>query len=75
MSGKQVGLVVAALLLAVLLGVVVATVANADGPVVWKAHCPQHYDVVQVADRAGDGVHVLCVRSAEREEVTADNKG
>lgn len=61
---KRIGLVVLVLLLAALVGV---AVAQADGPVLWKQHCPRHHEVV-VVDADGDGVHVLCVRAA-REEV------
>ncbi len=43
----------------------------ADGPVIWKQHCPAHYDVVQEVAADWGGVHVLCVRAAE--EVTPDN--
>lgn len=57
-------------LLAVLLGVL-AGQALADGPVIWKQHCPAHYDVVQIPADDWGGVHVLCVRAAE--EVTPDN--
>lgn len=68
MSGKQIGFVVLALLLAALVGV---AVAQADGPVIWKQHCPAHHDVVLVPAGDWDGVHVLCIRSAE--EVTPVN--
>lgn len=42
--------------------------AAADGPILWKQHCPRWYDVRIVPDLAGDGVHVLCVRMAEEAE-------
>lgn len=50
----------AILLLVILLAILAARVA-ADGPVIWKQHCPRWYDVQTVPDKAGDGVHVLCV--------------
>lgn len=53
------------ILLLVILLAILAARAAADGPVVWKAHCPRWHDVVTVPDLAGDGVHVLCVRQAE----------
>lgn len=52
------------ILLALLLTLAVAAIAQADGPVIWKQHCPRHHDVAMVADNAGDGVHVLCILSA-----------
>ena len=55
------------LLLAILLAILAARAA-ADGPVIWKAHCPRHYTVQTVPDKAGDGVHVLCVRAAAATE-------
>ena len=55
------------LLLVILLVILAARVA-ADGPVIWKAHCPRWHNVVIVPDKAGDGVHVLCVRSAAATE-------
>lgn len=61
MSGK----LVVALVLVLALVVVAAVAVQADGPVLWKMHCPRHYALSQVADTAGDGVHVLCVRAAE----------
>lgn len=57
-------IVAAALLLAVLGGILVT---HADGPVIWKEQCPAHYEVrfqTAVSDPGG-GVHVLCVRMAE----------
>ena len=54
------------LLLVILLAILAARVA-ADGPVVWKQHCPRHHDVQTVPDKAGDGVHVLCIRAAAAE--------
>jgi len=62
MSGKQICVVVLALLLVALIGV---AVAQADGPIIWKQHCPAHYDVVQVPAGDWGGVHVLCIRAAE----------
>lgn len=55
-------IIAAALALAALGGILVA---QADGPVIWKQHCPAYADVqIQKADDWG-GVHVLCVLSAE----------
>lgn len=51
------------LLLIVLL--IVTTIAvTADGPVLWKQHCPRHHTVEIVRDIDGDGVHILCIRAA-----------
>lgn len=60
---QMVGIVLAALLLAMLLGIMV-TRASADGPVIWKAFCPRHHDLQYVPEKGG-GVNVLCVRAAE----------
>jgi len=60
---QTVGIILVALLLAMLLGMLV-TVANADGPVIWKQLCPAHHEIRLVPDKAG-GQHVLCVRMAE----------
>lgn len=57
-------IIVAALLLAALLGILV-TAANADGPVIWKQHCPAQYEVRLEPAKDWGGVHVLCVRMAE----------
>lgn len=54
--------IVVALLLAALAGVLVT---RAEGPVIWKAHCPMHHEVQFVKDADWGGVHVLCVRMAE----------
>lgn len=35
-----------------------------DSPVLWKMHCPAHYDVVQIPAKDWGGVHVLCIRAA-----------
>lgn len=54
-------------LLVVLLAIVASAtvaVAIADGPIIWKAHCPRWHDVQLVPDKAGNGVHVLCVMQA-----------
>jgi hypothetical protein len=61
---RTVGLVLAALLLAILLGILV-TAANADGPWLWQEKCPtQHYEVR--IDQFQKGVVVVsCVRMAE----------
>lgn len=60
---RTVGIVLAALLLAMLLGIMV-TRAGAEGPVIWKQFCPRWYEVRQIP-APGGGVHVLCVRMAE----------
>lgn len=56
---------------------VLAGQALADGPVIWKMHCPAHHDVklVPASDWGGvhGGVHVLCIMAAESEEVTPVN--
>lgn len=52
-------------LLLIIAALAVAAVANADGPVEWKAHCPRHFQVQTTPDANGDGVHVLCIRAAE----------
>jgi hypothetical protein len=39
-----------------------------DGPVIWKAHCPAHHDVVTAKADDWGGVNVVCIRSAQ--EVT-----
>ena len=44
---------------------ITAAVAAADGPIVWKNHCPRHHDVITVPDSGGDGVHILCIRAAD----------
>lgn len=56
-----------ALLIAAAVGV---AIAQADGPILWKSHCPRHHDVQIVPDIDGDGVHVLCVRAALEAERT-----
>jgi hypothetical protein len=66
---RQVGIIILALLLAMLFGMLV-TRASADGPVIWKQFCPMHYEVRQVKD--GTGVTVLCVRMAEVDDAGAD---
>ena len=63
---QMVVVIVAALLLAMLLGIMV-TRASADSPVMWKQFCPTaHADIELVKD--GDGTTVLCVRAAERRD-------
>ncbi|HNU04148.1 MAG TPA: hypothetical protein PKL67_08335 [Anaerolineae bacterium] len=52
------------LVLLVLLAVLAASAAVADGPVIWKEHCPRHHEVQTIPDAGGDGVHILCVRAA-----------
>lgn len=42
-----------------------AAIAQADGPIIWKAHCARHHDLQIMPDGDGDGVHVLCVRAAQ----------
>lgn len=62
-SGLLILAVLALLLAAILLAV--GGVA-ADGPVIWKAQCPRHHQVLTVpTSDPGGGVHVLCVRQAE----------
>lgn len=53
-----------AIVLAALLLFVAIAVADADGPTLWKAHCPRHHTVTSVPDVDGDGVHILCTRAA-----------
>ena len=65
---RTVGIVLAALLLAMLLGIMV-TRASANGPIIWKQHCPRWHDVQLVPDADGDGVHVLCVLVDRAKEV------
>jgi len=43
----------------------VAMVVYADGPVIWKAHCPRHHDVQIVPADDWGGVNVLCIRAAQ----------
>lgn len=59
---RQVVVIIAALLLAMLLGIMV-TRASADGPVIWKEFCPARHDVMLVPDKGGQ--HVVCIMSAE----------
>lgn len=59
---RQVVVIIAALLLAMLLGIMV-TRASADGPVIWKQFCPARHDVVLVPEKGGQ--HVVCIMSAE----------
>ena len=47
------------------LALAAAGIAAADGPVIWKHHCPRWHEVQTVEDADGDGVHILCVRMAE----------
>jgi acyl-homoserine lactone acylase PvdQ len=64
---RTVGIVLAALLLAMLLGILVTT-ADADGPQLWQEKCPtQHYEVrIEQVER---GVRIVsCVRMAEEVE-------
>lgn len=53
-------LIILVLALAALTGVLAA---RADGPVIWKLHCPAHHDVVTMPADWG-GVHVMCIRAA-----------
>lgn len=53
-----------AIVLAALLLLVAIAVADADGPILWKAQCPRHHTVTSVPDADGDGVHILCTRAA-----------
>jgi hypothetical protein len=47
--------------------IVAAGIAAADGPVLWKEHCPRHYTVDIVPAVDWDGVHVICTRAALEE--------
>lgn len=47
--------------------IIAAGAAMADGPVLWKQHCPRHHDVQIVPATDWDGVHVLCTRAALEE--------
>ena len=69
-------LIVAALLLAMLLGILVTMVNAADGGdmVLWKGHCPAYADVIQEPAADWGGVHVLCVRGALAEETPGGRK-
>ena len=61
---RTIAIVLAALLLAMLLGILVTT-ADADGPWLWQEKCPaQHYEVrIEQVER---GVQLVsCVRMAE----------
>lgn len=58
---KMALIILAALLLAALAGVLVT---NADGPMIWKMHCPAHYAVVTTPAADWGGVHVMCIRAA-----------
>jgi len=63
---RTAGIVLAALLLAMLLGIMVTRASAADGDMVlWKQHCPAYADVVLEPAADWGGVHVLCVRGAE----------
>ena len=54
-----------ALLLAALLAVA-ALQAHADGPVLWKQHCPRFHEVVLIPETNPDGgVNVVCIRQAD----------
>lgn len=67
-SVRMVVIIAAALLLAMLLGVLVTRVNAADGDMVlWKQHCPAYADVILVPAADWGGVHVLCVRGALEE--------
>lgn len=66
-AGKRAGIIIVALVLAALLGVVVA---RADGPWLWQEKCPMQHEVV--IDQTQKGVVVVgCLRMAQ--EVTLDN--
>ena len=60
-------LILALLLLLAAVLLAVSGVA-ADGPVIWKAHCPAHHDVVTVPANDWGGVHVMCIRAADTAE-------
>lgn len=64
---RTVGIWLATLLLAMLMGVLMTRGAGADGPIVWKAQCPAHHEIrtEPATGDPGGGVHVLCVRMAE----------
>lgn len=63
---RTVGIVLAALLLAMLLGIMV-TRAGAEGPVIWKQFCPRWHELQYVPEKDG-GVNVLCVLADMAEE-------
>lgn len=72
---RMVLIIVAALLLAMLLGILVTRVNAADGDMVlWKGHCPAYADVIQEPAADWGGVHVLCVRGALAEETPIKTK-
>jgi hypothetical protein len=61
---RTIGIVLAALLLAMLLGILVTTV-DADGPQLWQEKCPtQHYEL-RVEQFERSVWIVSCVRMAE----------
>lgn len=67
--------IVAALLLAMLLGILVTAANAADGDMVlWKLHCPAYADVILEPAADWGGVHVLCVRGALAEETPGERK-
>jgi len=51
--------------LAIIAILMTAMIAAADGPVIWKNHCPRHHDVQIVPAPDWGGVNVLCIRSAQ----------
>ena len=57
--------------LALLLAAVLLAVSGvaADGPILWKMHCPRWHDVQIVPADDWGGVHVLCVMMAEEAEM------
>lgn len=68
-------IIAAALVVAMLLGILV-TAANAAGGdmVLWKQHCPAYADVVQEPAADWGGVHVLCVRGALADDTPGGRK-
>lgn len=65
---RQIGIWLAALLLAALLGIMVSQGTGANGPVIWKDYCPRWHDV-QLVPEPGGGTNVVCVFSDRAEEV------
>lgn len=70
MTGKKKAVVFVALALLLVLG---AAAVSADDFTLWKQHCPAYADVVLEPAKDWGGVHVLCIRGADREEVGTDN--
>jgi len=56
------------LALALLLAILLPSLAAADGPVIWKMHCPYRHEIQIVPDAQGDGVHALCIMQSAAAE-------